>query len=124
MFSLKDVPDLYVYAYHYIDDRQFIRAPAQVDPLLHFDHEEVVHLVAAVGEHLKSHGWKGDGEIGLIWLPPFLFTGDGTSRGVYVWHVKQSENGTSYLGSPVELPFPALERHSAFVERRGPRARR
>lgn len=44
-----------------------------------------------------KNGWEGDGEIGLIWIPPFIeATGDTFGR--YVWHVKQNNNGISFLG--------------------------
>jgi len=48
----------------------------------------------------------------LLWLPPFVFPT--TSRpswvGVMLWHVKQVEDGTSWLLSPVELPFEGFVR--------------
>lgn len=48
-------------------------------------------------------GWYGDGEIELIWIPPFVFeenmTGD-TTKGIIVWHVKQREDGISWILYP------------------------
>jgi hypothetical protein len=53
-------------------------------------------------------GWDGDGEIALMWIPPFMLPYDSTKNdfnGVVIWHVKQMENGTSWILTPVELPF-------------------
>lgn len=53
-------------------------------------------------------GWDGDGEIELMWIPPFMFKGEMNTEdtlGVTVWHVKQLENGISWILSPVSLPF-------------------
>lgn len=56
---------------------------------------------------LLKAGWEGDGEIGLIWIPPFMLPTD--SFGTCIWHVKQSNNGTSFLASPMQLPKDELE---------------
>lgn len=58
---------------------------------------------AEVAKAFKLAGWEGDGEIGYIWIPPFML--DGGTSGKCVWHVKQSNNGTSWLCS--DDPFPA-----------------
>ena len=52
-------------------------------------------------------GWDGDGRIELMWIPPFMFEGVRTEEfttGVIIWHVKQTEDGISFILSPVELP--------------------
>jgi len=52
-------------------------------------------------------GWAGDGRIELMWIPPFMLEGRQIAAftlGVTIWHVKQFEDGTSWLLSPIELP--------------------
>ena len=57
-----------------------------------------------VADLFKEKGWEGDGEIKLIWIPPFLCD-NGSTIGKYVWHVKQSNNGISYLAYKGSFPF-------------------
>ena len=68
------------------------------------------HIEAARAVFLEA-GWHGDGEIGLLWLPPFVFPLESQEWvGLALWHVKQVEDGTSWLLSPVELPFEGFAR--------------
>ena len=51
-------------------------------------------------------GWDGDGEIELMWIPPFMFDGvrtDEFTRGVTIWHVKQLEDGISWILHPKNM---------------------
>ena len=57
-----------------------------------------------VSNLFKEHGWESDGEIKLIWIPPFLYR-SGPSTGKYVWHAKQLNNGTSFLAYKGDFPF-------------------
>lgn len=90
----------HVYGYEWIDNLHFILAPREfiADP---------TEYVAAARERFLDAGWHGDGRIGLLWLPPFVFpNGQQVSAvGIVVWHVKQEGDGTSWLLSPIELPF-------------------
>jgi hypothetical protein len=63
------------------------------------------------GARFKEMGWNGDGEITLLWLPPFTFPLElkVPPEGLVVWHVKQEADGVSYLISPIALPFPEFE---------------
>lgn len=64
--------------------------------------------VSIVKEMFLNAGWDGDGEIELMWIPPFMFKEEPTmefTAGVTIWHVKQLEDGISWLLSPVKLPF-------------------
>jgi hypothetical protein len=62
-------------------------------------------LLDAVSALFKENGWEGDGNIGLIWLPPFVGVGGEDTYGSHIWHVKQGNNGTSWLASEYRLPF-------------------
>lgn len=91
----------YIYQYTFLDDLSSIRTPKSLSLSGNVDEVKIM---------FKQHGWEGDGEIGLIWLPPFLGLEEGDADGVFVWHVKQRNNGFSWLASPVELPFSELQR--------------
>lgn len=103
----------HVYAYCFLDDLSFIRNPADVidewSKIFPFGKtSDLDKLVEAVKQRLLEAGWEGDGQLGLIWLPPFTDIGIEDTWGFYIWHVKQSNNGISWLLSPVELPFKRL----------------
>jgi hypothetical protein len=59
--------------------------------------------VEAVKERFKKAGWEGDGSIGILWLPPFVGIGIEDTWGCYLWHVKQSNNGLSWIGGDDDL---------------------
>jgi hypothetical protein len=65
-------------------------------------------MLEAVKQRFASAGWEGDGEIQLMWLPPFVGAGAEDTWGVAVWFVKQDNNGTAFMASPVPLPFSRL----------------
>ena len=102
-----DVRRLSVYQYHFLDDLSFVRKPEEV-----FDESKQTDLDAyidRVRQHFKDAGWEGDGKIGIIWLPPFVDAGGVEDTwGTYIWHVKQSNNGTSWLASGAALNFDRL----------------
>lgn len=79
--------------YQFIDNLAHIIPPEQV-----FDDDERLSLLAKVEEAFKDAGWEGDGDIGLIWLPPFANDICEDTFGRYIWHVKQDNNGISFLG--------------------------
>lgn len=93
-----------VYSYGHLDTLAYMK-----------DAREILQRTPA-GKQILSHvrmrlleaGWEGDGIIQLMWLPPFLDAGVQDSFGLCVWHVKQRNNGTSWLASPIPLPFKRL----------------
>jgi hypothetical protein len=89
-----------LYGYEWIDNLHFTLAATKfvADP---------EPYLTVVRQRFLEAGWDGDGEIDLIWLPPFVFPLELkiTPVGVVVWHVKQLEDGISWLLSPVPLPF-------------------
>ena len=94
-----------VYAFEWIDNLHFVMPPGRFLP------DPTAHVEAARAALVKA-GWEGDGEIGLLWLPPFVFPVGSRSSwlGIALWHVKQLEDGISWLLSPVELPFEGFAR--------------
>ncbi|HEY7157929.1 MAG TPA: hypothetical protein VH575_28485 [Gemmataceae bacterium] len=112
----------YVYEYTFLDDLQFIKPPGDV-----FAFEDPVRLnqvTEAVKKKFLDAGWEGDGDIGILWLPPFVDAGVEDTWGTYIWHVKQSNNGISFLASSYPLEFARLaEQNRNIGEITKPRGR-
>ena|SRR5260370_28868748 len=107
--------EFHVYGYEWIDNLHFVR------PLREFLEDPTEYIDVAKARFLEA-GWDGDGRIGLLWLPPFVFPKgqQAAPEGVVVWHVKQVEDGISWLLSPIELAFDEFKGHSngpAIVEK-------
>ena len=90
-------PPLYIYQYQFIDDLSFVRTPVQVFPSE--TPEELRRVTQTIRSQLLEAGWEGDGELGVLWLAPFVDVGIEDTNGTYVWHVKQANNGVSWLAS-------------------------
>ena len=104
--EISAIKDFDVYEYTFLDDLQFIKTPEEV-----FADEDPVGISAftdAIKKKFLAAGWEGDGDIGIIWLPPFVDVGIEDTWGTYIWHVKQSNNGISFLGSSRSLDFARL----------------
>ena len=89
-----------VHVFEWIDNLHFIQPPEKFLP----DPSKYLQIARKI---FSEAGWDGHGEIGLLWLPPFVLP-IGTSNdwlGTVVWHVKQLEDGISWLLSPQKLPF-------------------
>lgn len=91
----------YLYTYEWIDNLFFQRRPEDfILPALVEGYRSLAHRL------FTAAGWAGNGQIRLVWLPPFLFNGKDqeNTRGVVVWHVKQEQDGLSWILSPIKLP--------------------
>ncbi|HNL37564.1 MAG: hypothetical protein U0U46_07820 [Saprospiraceae bacterium] len=87
------------HSFEWIDNLNFALSPSDC-----LDHAE--EYIAVAKKIFLEMGWHGDGEIQLIWIPPFMFDGLRTARfteGIVVWHVKQQEDGISWLLSPFDF---------------------
>ncbi|TVV45499.1 hypothetical protein [Thalassolituus sp. C2-1] len=93
-----------VYEYQHIDCLEFMPAAAAVLQGIPNQSE----VLKAVRAKFLSSGWEGDGEIQIMWIPPFMGAGVEDTWGLAVWFVKQANNGTAFLASPVKLPFSRL----------------
>lgn len=100
----KCVHEYQVYQYHHIDILEFIPLASLVLQGV----PNAKEVLAEVALALKAGGWEGDGEIRILWIPPFIGAGAEDTWGVATWFVKQSNNGTSFIASPVPLPFSRL----------------
>ena len=94
------IRDFHVYGFEWIDNLHFILSPNGfiADPTAYINVAKARFALA---------GWEGDGEVGLLWLPPFAFplAMKIPPKGLILWHVKQTEDGVSFLLSPLPLPF-------------------
>jgi len=108
--SPDSVKKFFVYSYHYIDFHDYTK-PAQ-EILEHWSRGE--DFISALKDLWLKHGWDGDGVVTSIWLPPFLVEDLNDEVGLIVWHVKQLEDGTSWLAS--DKAIPQMERHRVLAE--------
>ncbi|MHA1410677.1 MAG: hypothetical protein ACTSQY_10300 [Candidatus Odinarchaeia archaeon] len=108
------IKSYHVYTYTFLDDLSCIK-----DPYDYFRYEEKYKIddaIRLIGEKFKEYGWEGDGSIGIIWLPPFVDIGVEDTWGTYIWHVKQSNNGISFLASDTPLDFKRLKEQNEDFE--------
>ena len=59
--------------YQFLDDLSFVRPPKEV-----FDENsdsELATYMDAVRQRLSEAGWEGDGDLEIIWFPPFVDIG-------------------------------------------------
>ena len=94
----------YVYTYEHIDILSFL--PSAIDFLSAYG--GCPALIHQVEELFRQNGWEGDGEIRLMWFPPFLRIGVEDTWGTLAWFVKQNNNGTSFIASPATIPYLTL----------------
>ena len=101
------IKSYHIYTYTFLDNLSCIKNPYD-----YFEYDEKYKIddaIRLIGERFKEYGWEGDGSIGIIWLPPFVDVGIEDTWGPYIWHVKQSNNGISFLASDTPLDFERLK---------------
>lgn len=98
------IDDYQVYQYEHIDILEFM--PLATKVLQGVKNSQ--KIIERVERRLKKAGWEGDGDLQILWIPPFIGAGVQDTYGVTVWFVKQGNNGTSFMVSPVSLPFARL----------------
>jgi hypothetical protein len=102
--TVDGVAHWHFYAYEYLDDLAFM--PRARDVLRDWPQAEAV--IAAVEARFRQMNWDGDGQMQVMWLPPFVGAGPHDWFGCYSFHVKQTEDGISWIASPSVLPFHRL----------------
>ena len=93
--SPESVADFHLYCYEWIDFHDYTKSADEVLrgwPLAR-------EFVSALQQRWKSVGWAGDGEVTALWLPPFVVPELETTQGLVIWHVKQLEDGISWIAS-------------------------
>lgn len=103
------IKNYFVYYYEHIDELSAIIDPMKAysdfgEDKTEEEIKEIKEAIIEIGKLFKKKGWEGDGAIGLIWIPPFIEIGNPEyTTGSYLWHVKQDNNGSSYIAS--EFPI-------------------
>jgi hypothetical protein len=100
---------VYVVPYSYVDYCHAITNPQELAELA----EALPCTKENAAKAFSNAGWEGDGELGVIWIPPFAFEGN-DDYGLHIWHVKQCNNGTSWLCS--SEPFKIQTRNCSLYE--------
>jgi hypothetical protein len=103
MLNINDLstkPDDYIiYSYQHIAILLFFHLIENV-----FEQSEKLDLyIKRIMERFTEKGWEGDGKINILWIPPFLDESEDHSYGSIVWHVKQNNDGISWLAVPKML---------------------
>ena len=112
-YPASSILGFHCYIYEWIDELKFLKRPADLtDSWL--EYETTARAV------FKKNHWEGDGDVAVMWIPPFaiaaiaksgpdefmrLFPND-WSKGLMLWHVKQIEDGLSFVLSPIHLNIP------------------
>jgi len=99
---------VYVVSYEHIDYWHGITDREKLDDLV--TQRLLPCSLVNSGRAFIEAGWEGDGDIMAFWIPPFMFRSPDT-MGLHVWHVKQDNNGTSWLCAHKPCDFPALDEY-------------
>lgn len=100
-----DINNLIVKKYEFID-----YLDARFDPYMVYENTKALdQVVKLVKLKFKEAGWEGDGELKLIWLPCFLDISNDSFFGDFIWHVKQNNNGTSFLAMSKKIKSNRLD---------------
>ena len=70
--------------------------------------QQEAELRAELSELFRAGGWEGDGTIECIFIPP-CFCNRGDTHCATIYHVKQSNNGISWLAIPNGFRFEMSE---------------
>ena len=100
-YEPSELRHFHVHGFEWVDNLHFLQEPSE------FLGSSAPAYVAVAKERFLEAGWAGDGEIKLLWLPPFVFplSLSISPEGLVLWHVKQTEDGVTFMLSPFELPF-------------------
>lgn len=94
----------YVYAYEHVDNDSMMLSLEEYKKkfLPKEQYQSFDEQVEGIKIVWEKAGWEGDGEVRMVWIPPFCIKGYNTF-GIFVYHVKQRNNGTSFIYSLEEL---------------------
>ena len=120
-YQPEEIMNFYSYSYEWIDDLNFFHV---------INKNEYKDYIEYASIKFREKGWEGDGEINLIWIPPFSvgaiisggvdmylkkYCGPNEfgninvtcwTKGLIFWHVKQKSDGISFILSPIALNIP------------------
>ncbi len=103
--TLQEINQLVVKTYTFMDNLD-----ARFDPYdVYKNTNELDKIINLIKNKFIAAGWEGDGDIKLIWIPCFLDQTLDELYGEYVWHVKQDNNGISFLAINKSLDSERLK---------------
>lgn len=115
--SIERLKHYSVYFYQHIDYFGALIDPEDFYKEFYADNierEDYKIFLNGIQKLFKKYGWDGDGALSLIWIPPFIETNSvEDTTGEFIWHVKQSNNGVSYVASESSLPFKRIQNDAA-----------
>lgn len=100
-YSPENLKSFYQYMYEWIDNLNFTLNPSEIL-------ENASEYIDFASSLFLEMGWDGVGDIQLMWIPPFMLNTQSNIDdylGITIWHVKQEEDGFSWILSPIELPI-------------------
>lgn len=120
--------EIYVYNYGHADYMpQTEKGSFEVFKTFHqsdFDRKTLKEMYTRerdeVTKAFVKNGWEGDGTLMCLWIPPFIGYTIEDSFVTYIWHVKLSNEGISFLGFINEPPtsaFKSLYGHTYYVSK-------
>ncbi|ADK81924.1 hypothetical protein [Sediminispirochaeta smaragdinae] len=84
------------YTFQFVDELRYFFTPEQV-----FNKNDAFNnFIENLKVKFRDCGWEGDGELNIGWLPPFLDESIDPNYGNIYWHIKQDNNGYSFIASP------------------------
>ncbi len=94
----EDLKTFTVDCYEWIDNLNFTLKPSECIA----NYKDYIEIAKQM---FLDAGWYGDGEIELMWIPPFAIKSDKIEPniGLTIWHVKQIEDGISWILSPISI---------------------
>jgi len=95
------VSNYYVIDFQHIDDQRAFHSLADA---VNGDVEGLKELTAELERLFRKAGWEGDGTICAFFVPP-VFCNRGDTHCSTLYHVKQENNGTSFLAVPKGFRF-------------------
>ncbi|MDR0302573.1 MAG: hypothetical protein LBI04_09725 [Treponema sp.] len=85
---------------HQIFDTDYFEKPEIYLPISPYS----LALLEKVKSAFKNAGWEGTGDLGIMYVKPFTVNlpPDKVSHdktGSFIWHVKEADNGKSFIGT-------------------------
>lgn len=96
------IEEYYIYSYMHIDYLSFM--PLAEDYYFN-QFEGYDEIIDRVKKKIKEFWWEWDGDIQLLWFPPFTWVWVNDTFWVLTFFVKQENNWEAFICSPVPLTF-------------------
>jgi len=108
------IPDKFrVVDYYHIDDMRCFRPLCEAVAKDPGGMSRLPELQEELERIFLKAGWEGDGEIRCLFVPPCFYNASGSTDCAVIYHVKQRNNGTSWLALPVGLLLALPENYRA-----------